>query len=64
MKVNWYDGGKKPGMPSEIFNREKLFKGVLFRGDKGFLLCDYDYRISDAHQGRHDPVQARPSTRT
>jgi predicted dehydrogenase len=43
--VNWYDGGKKPGMPSEAFNREKLFKGVLFHGDKGFLLCDYGYRI-------------------
>jgi len=45
VKVNWYDGGKKPGMPSEAFNREKLFKGVLFHGDKGYLLCDYDYRI-------------------
>ncbi len=45
VKVNWYDGGKKPGMPSEAFNRDKLFKGVLFHGDKGDLLCDYDYRI-------------------
>jgi len=43
--VNWYDGGKKPGMPSEAFNRDKLFKGVLFHGDKGYLLCDYGYRI-------------------
>jgi len=45
VKVNWYDGGKKPGMPSEVFNREKIFKGVLFHGDKGYLLCDYDYRV-------------------
>ncbi len=45
VKVNWYDGGKKPGVPSEAFNRGKLFKGVLFHGDKGYLLCDYDYRI-------------------
>ncbi|MBN1508314.1 MAG: Gfo/Idh/MocA family oxidoreductase [Sedimentisphaerales bacterium] len=45
VKVNWYDGGKKPGMPSEAFNRDKLFKGVIFHGDKGSLLCDYDYRI-------------------
>ena len=45
MKVYWYDGGKKPGMPSEAFTRDKLFKGVLFNGDKGYLLCDYDYRI-------------------
>jgi predicted dehydrogenase len=43
--LNWYDGGKKPGMPSEIFNRDKLFKGVLFHGDKGYLMCDYDFRV-------------------
>jgi predicted dehydrogenase len=43
--VNWYDGGKKPGMPSKVFNRDELFKGVLFHGDKGYLLCDYGYRI-------------------
>jgi len=43
--VNWYDGGKKPGMPSKVFSRDDLFKGVLFRGDKGFLICDYDFRI-------------------
>ena len=43
--VNWYDGGKKPGMPSKAFDRDELFKGVLFHGDKGYLLCDYDLRI-------------------
>ena len=45
VKVRWYDGGKKPGMPSDAFNRDKLFKGVLFNGEKGFLICDYDFRI-------------------
>jgi len=44
VKVYWYDGGKKPGMPSKIYNREGLFKGVLFKGDQGWLLADYDYR--------------------
>ena len=45
VKVHWYDGGKKPGMPSAVFDREKLFKGVLFKGDKGTLLADYGFRI-------------------
>jgi len=45
VKVYWYDGDKKPGMPSEAFNREKLFKGVIFKGDKGWLVADYDWRI-------------------
>jgi predicted dehydrogenase len=43
--VNWYDGGKKPGMPSEIFDRDAIFKAALFRGDKGFLMCDYTWRV-------------------
>jgi len=45
VKAYWYDGGKKPGMPSEAFNREKLFKGALFKGDKGWLLADYGFRM-------------------
>jgi hypothetical protein len=45
VKVYWYDGGKKPGVPSEVFNRDKMFKGVIFKGDKGYLIADYDYRI-------------------
>ena len=44
LKVFWYDGGKKPKMPGEAFNRD-LFKGVIYRGDKGNLICDYDFRI-------------------
>ena len=42
--VKWYDGGKKPGMPSKIFNRDELFLGGLFTGDKGWLLAGYDFR--------------------
>ncbi|MBM3888472.1 MAG: Gfo/Idh/MocA family oxidoreductase [Verrucomicrobia bacterium] len=45
VKVYWYDGGKKPGMPSKIFNLEELFKGLLFRGTEGYLLADYGFRV-------------------
>ena len=45
VKVYWYDGGKKPGVPSKIFDRDEIFKGVIFSGDKGFLIADYDYRV-------------------
>jgi len=45
VKVYWYDGGKKPGMPSKIFDRDELFKGVLFKGTEGFLLADYGFRV-------------------
>jgi predicted dehydrogenase len=58
VKVYWYDGGKKPGMPSEAFNREGLFKGVIFKGDKGWLIADYDWRIL-MPRGDNDLTQYR-----
>ncbi len=45
VKVHWCDGGKKPGMPMGMFNPDKLPKGALFKGDKGWLLADYGWRI-------------------
>ncbi len=45
IKVQWYDGGKKPGMPSSIFSRENAFKGIIVYGDKGVLYGDYDFRV-------------------
>jgi predicted dehydrogenase len=45
VKISWHDGGKKPEMPHSAFNREGLFKGVVFIGDKGSMVCDYGFRI-------------------
>jgi predicted dehydrogenase len=45
IKVLWHDGGKKPGMPMKIIDRDAAFKAALYRGDKGWLLCDYGWRI-------------------
>jgi len=45
IKVYWYDGGKKPGFPMKIIDRDAAFKGMLIRGDKGWLLCDYGWWI-------------------
>jgi len=59
VKLYWYDGGKKPGMPSEAFDRDKLFKGVLFKGDKGWLLADYDLRILMPKQREGDMTHYR-----
>ncbi|MFT5474501.1 MAG: putative dehydrogenase [Candidatus Promineifilaceae bacterium] len=45
VKLTWYDGPVKPGMPSKVFNRDAMSKGILFSGDKGWLLADYDFRV-------------------
>jgi hypothetical protein len=54
IKAYWYDGGKKPGMPAKAFDRDELFKGVLFKGDKGWLLADYNLRILMPRQRASD----------
>jgi hypothetical protein len=49
VKVFWSDGPdavkKYDSFIPKMFNRGELFKGQLFKGDKGILLADYDYRI-------------------
>jgi len=57
IKLYWYDGGKKPGMPSKVFDRDELFKGVIFKGDKGWLLADYSLRILMPRQNANDMTQ-------
>jgi hypothetical protein len=46
LKVYWYDGGKMPGMPTPVFNKEEM-KGdhCIFKGDQGWLVCDFQNRI-------------------
>jgi predicted dehydrogenase len=45
VEVFWYDGGKKPGMPLKIFDRDQMGKGVIFKGTEGYLIADYNMRI-------------------
>jgi predicted dehydrogenase len=67
VEVNWYDGGKKPGVPSEVFNRDKMFKGLIFMGDKGYLVADYGYRIlmpkGDGHPTMPKPEEMIPESK-
>lgn len=41
VKIHWSDGGEKP--PEGIPGRER-FKAVVIKGDKGYIVADYDYR--------------------
>jgi len=44
VKLCWYDGGKKPKPPPDD-DLSKFGNGILFVGDRGWLLCDYGRRI-------------------
>lgn len=46
LTVRWYDGGPMPGMPLKAISREAMAgQGILFTGDKGWLLADYGFRL-------------------
>ena len=44
LKVYWYDADKKPGFPSKAFNRDGMSLGAIFKGDRGYLVCDFGNR--------------------
>ena len=47
MKVHWLDGGKKPDVPAK-----KLFKAVVVKGDKGYIIADYGNRRIEPLNGK------------
>jgi predicted dehydrogenase len=44
VKLVWYHGGKRPDAPEGI-DLSKWFNGILFVGDGGLLLADYNRRV-------------------
>jgi predicted dehydrogenase len=41
-RLRWYDGGKRPDLFAEEGKLPKWGDGVLFAGEKGMLIADYD----------------------
>jgi predicted dehydrogenase len=43
VKLTWSDGGLKPETPAELGSSRRLpSEGIIFVGDKGMLLCDFN----------------------
>ena len=45
VSVHWYQGGLMPKSPSGYINLKNIGHGAMFKGTKGFIVCDYDTRI-------------------
>jgi len=43
--VIWYQGGAMPSPPTEGIDLDKIDHGVMFKGEKGFLVAGFDKRI-------------------
>ncbi|MBN2317169.1 MAG: Gfo/Idh/MocA family oxidoreductase [Sedimentisphaerales bacterium] len=45
VRVHWYQGGMMPRSPKEYIDLNKIGHGAMFKGTKGFVVCDFDSRI-------------------
>jgi len=43
--VSWYQGGAMPRAPRPYIDLNKIGHGAMFKGSKGYLICDFDSRI-------------------
>jgi len=45
VRVHWYQGGMMPRSPRDCVDLKKIGHGAMFKGTKGYVICDYDSRI-------------------
>jgi len=45
LPLTWYQGGAMPPSPNKWIDLEKVGHGVMFKGDKGFIVTDFDRRV-------------------
>ncbi|MHC4547120.1 MAG: Gfo/Idh/MocA family protein [Planctomycetota bacterium] len=45
IRVHWYQGGMMPRSPKGYIDLNKIGHGAMFKGTKGYVICDYDSRI-------------------
>jgi len=43
--VSWYQGGAMPRPPKEYVDLKKIGHGAMFKGSKGYVICDFDSRL-------------------
>jgi hypothetical protein len=45
IRLAWYQGGAMPRTPKKCIDLDKIGHGAMFKGDKGFIVADFDSRI-------------------
>jgi predicted dehydrogenase len=45
VRVHWYQGGAMPRSPKGYVDLNKIGHGAMFKGTKGYVICDFDSRI-------------------
>jgi len=45
VRVHWYQGGMMPRSPKRYVDLKKIGHGAMFKGTRGFIVCDFNSRI-------------------
>ena len=45
IRVHWYQGGMMPRSPKGYVDLKRIGHGAMFKGTRGYVVCDYDSRI-------------------
>ena len=45
IQLHWYQGGMMPSSPSKYVDLNKVGHGAMFKGTKGFIVCDFTTRL-------------------
>ena len=45
IRLSWYQGGALPRMPYKGLDADAIGHGAMFKGDKGFIIADYQNRM-------------------
>jgi len=59
IRVAWYQGGAMPRSPKGYIDLNKIGHGAMFKGDKGFIIADFDSRVVLPY-GRRDKDEMIP----
>ena len=45
IRTSWYQGGAMPKSPKDYIDLTKIGHGAMFKGTKGFIVCDFESRF-------------------
>jgi predicted dehydrogenase len=45
IQLHWYQGGMMPSSPNKYVDLNKIDHGAMFKGTKGFIVCDFTSRL-------------------
>jgi len=63
INVSWYQGGAMPNSPKEYIDLNKMGHGVMFKGDEGYLIADFDSRVLLPYGKQADMTYYKPRSK-